>query len=111
MGQSSSMTICPSKLSLIVRCLSFFVVLVVKLTQEMSSTSTPVSLNVLLRCTVTLVEDLLLPFLSSKPRQVTCPHISQPTSFPSPTDRFSWKLNSSTKVNVQLSLSVFPYPV
>merc|ERR1712071_36334 len=50
------------------------------------------------------------PFQSSKPKPVMCPLISQPTSFPLLTVKFSWKLNCSIKVSDQQSTSVSPSP-
>ena len=56
---------------------------------------------------VSLILVHLQPCLSSRLKQVTCQHIFQPTSFPLPTDRFSLKQTSSTRVCVQPSMSVY----
>merc|ERR1711963_1059798 len=49
--------------------------------------------------------------LSLRHKPVMCPLTSQPTSFLSLTDKFSWRPSCSTKVFAPLSTSVCLYPV
>merc|ERR1712183_1118092 len=52
-----------------------------------------------------------LPYPSLRPRLVTCPPTSPPMSFPSLTDRSSWRLSCSTRVSDLPSTSVSLCPV
>ena len=127
-------TICLSKPLPTVKCLSFWDVhQVVRPTLVTFSTFTPVSWREPPRWATPKAVDPWLPFPSlrhkwvgnrKKNRQiiswflssffhrpVMCPLISQPTSFLSLTDKFSWRPSCSTKVFAPLSTSVCLYPV
>merc|ERR1712037_539441 len=108
---SSSSMICPSRLLPTDRCPSFSDDLQdEKPTPVMSSTSTLDSSSEQPRCLTPLVPVPSPLSPSSRPRLVMSPLTSQPTSFPLPMDRSSWRTNFSLRVSDPLSTSVFPSP-
>ena len=97
------------QMSLLLR-LSSAVLLDVRPTPEMSSTSTPAFTSAPPRCTGTSEEDPSPPSPSSRPRLEMCPPTSPPTSLVSPTGRSSSSQSSSTRASAPPTPSVSPCP-